>query len=173
MQGILFCWLSLFLDHVFFLLFWTWRSNFWFTCSVLRTDIISDSISRSDVALVWKSPITLRCMKFHLRRNLYYKSSSCSKISVYPTPSHFAVFPYRCYHFLAAGAGRPEHVVYEASKMLLTPLTLMKETTLTMEGTSFPSFPSSAGTESFNSSLLPCFIRYAGEAVENQSIQRS
>ena len=31
---------------------------------VLRTDIISDSISRSDVALVWKSPITLRCMKF-------------------------------------------------------------------------------------------------------------
>ncbi|GAU19219.1 hypothetical protein TSUD_199010 [Trifolium subterraneum] len=28
--------------------------------------------------------------------------------------------PYRCYHFLAAGAGRPEHVVYEASKMLLT-----------------------------------------------------
>ncbi|KAJ1406738.1 hypothetical protein SESBI_24850 [Sesbania bispinosa] len=108
-----------------------------------------------------------------LRRNLYYKSSSCSKISVYPTPSHFAVFPYRCYHFLAAGAGRPEHVVYEASKMLLTPLTLMKETTLTMEGTSFPSFPSSAGTESFNSSLLPCFIRYAGEAVENQSIQRS
>ncbi|MCI31490.1 hypothetical protein A2U01_0052702, partial [Trifolium medium] len=43
--------------------------------------------------------------------------------------------------------------------MLLTsPLTLMKETTLTMEGPSFPSFPSSAGTESFNSSLLPSFI---------------
>jgi hypothetical protein len=59
-------------------------------------------------------------MKFNFRRNLYYKSSSCSKISVYPTPSHLAVFPYRCYHFLAAGAGRPEHVVYEASKMLLT-----------------------------------------------------
>jgi len=113
-------------------------------------------------------------MKFNFRINLYYKSSSCSKISVYPTPYHLAVFPYRCYHFLAAGAGRPEHVVYEASKMLLTsPLTLMKETTLTMEGPSFPSFPSSAGTESFNSSLLPSFIRYAGEAVENQSIQRS
>ncbi|KAK7301227.1 hypothetical protein RJT34_12088 [Clitoria ternatea] len=108
------------------------------------------------------------------RRNHYYKSSSCSKISVYPTPSHFAVFPYRCYHFLAAGAGRPESSMKPQRCCLpQMPLTLMKETTLTMEGTSFPSFPSSAGTESFNSSFLPCFIRYAGEAVENQSIQRS
>ncbi|TKY55014.1 hypothetical protein E2542_SST19428 [Spatholobus suberectus] len=37
---------------------------------------------------------------------------------------------------------------------------------LTMEGTSFPSFPSNAGTKSSNSSHLPCFISQAGSELE-------
>ena len=51
-----------------------------------------------------------------------------------------------------AEAGRPEHVVYEdaASKMLLTSNAVDVDEVyycrLTIEGTSFPYFPSSAGT---------------------------
>lgn len=51
-----------------------------------------------------------------------------------------------------AGAGRPEHVVYEASKMLLMLTSNAVDVDegdycrLTIEGTSFPYFPSSTGT---------------------------
>ena len=106
-----------------------------------------------------------KCLLRVLQQDLCQSISFC--------PSYFAVFAYCWYYSLGvgAGAGRPESSLL-GSEMIYTPNAVNFDEGNTIDDGRhiLPHFPFNARTKSSNSSILHCFVRYAGEAVENQSM---